>query len=163
MSITEQEENMSITVKYWNKFFNLDFIINGDKTITLLQDETKGAMKSFVVKDRIFIVGGRIGPPRFSENQRGERFENDISYINRNVHCFDWNGELLWKIQPPHVSHLADGGCKYSMQPHTSVCVQEGIVRVFNWNGWRYNLDIDTGAVTPVVEEGEELYCLKKS
>lgn len=56
----------------------------------------------------------------------------------RNVWAFDRDGSLEWKIE----SVEPTGG---SENPYTHITVEEGVLWASNWDGHRYEIDVESG------------------
>lgn len=58
----------------------------------------------------------------------------------QNVWAFDQDGELRWKID------AADPSSGKS-EPYTSISTRDGRLWAYNWDGYTYEIDLETGAI----------------
>lgn len=68
---------------------------------------------------------------------------------NQNVYAYDYDGNLVWRISPPHIYLGGDRTRKNPNSPYTGMLpdLETGLLRVYNCNGYRYFVDPKTGNV----------------
>lgn len=132
---------MSIIVEYNKEKFDLKFEIINDEQVKMLCLYAKFQL---IYNKKIYIVGLGKRYPRYIDG-----VEQDVSFKDRDVTCFDVKGNFLWKIQP---SIYSGKTCppveKYSFYPYSAVGIFEGRLCAWNRDGIIYELNENDGSVT---------------
>jgi len=66
-----------------------------------------------------------------------------------NIVCYSYNGDFLWSIDVP------DRSASYGEPSYKGVVVEDGNVYAYNWNTYKYRVDLDDGSIEELHKAGK--------